>query len=1432
MTTSNQITLGHINDFFSLDADIQPLNVAPTATGGAGLIDYTEESFPVTSVPDWRESRTEYVKRVLDKDKILEERKHLGSINDSVLTINTIDDVEDYSTFHGSTVAINALDDEDTQNIYSTYFQNSSRIYDPDLAITSYREEILQLLEINPVVIIQGPTGCGKTTQVPQYILDYYQSKGSYCNIAVTQPRKIAAMSIARRVCQERKWQLGSIVGYQVAIDSRISSDTRLNYMTTGVLLEKLVNSKRMDMYTHVIIDEVHERNQEVDFALLLVKKFLKINSQRVKVILMSATFDSSEFAQYFSSPSHGNPAPVLEVMGKSKDVTEHYLLELKTLLKRIPEFDMSDPHIDSCLYDGVLNLMCVFDRIEKVEQRIPADKDYAPSRGAVLIFLPGLEEICELSNKLQAASVNKNFWIIPLHSSITMEEQTKVFRSAPPDMRKVILSTNIAESSITVPDVKYVIDFCLTKSLITDPMSNYTCLQLEWASKANCIQRKGRAGRVDIGKVYRMVPLQFYHRLPEYSIPEMKRCPLTKTILQVKKLNVCEPQDMLAYALDPPDLSDIGYAILQLKEALALTVKKNNPFDGDLTFIGRVMAHLPLDVKLSKLIIFGYVFHCLEECIIIAASLSLQSFFARPFQKTLDAYKSRRAWADNTFSDCLSYLNAYRTWKRLADQGHFHRPGGLPEPRWAKLNFIQLKRIKEVNLLVKDIKARLRRLNIHSDARFRFLNNEEPNIIILKMVIAGAFFPYYYIQESLDEKTVQRSINENDPLSTVSVSGLPPKHGILYATALKEMFACCSENISIEFEESRAYVRFLSNYVKNASLVHPAVYMAVKMRKLRIPLELSVFSPQEAERKTNQLLSSKSGPSNMLVSNRITVSEMSVLKRIQLPPLEMSITQIFITQVNNCGHFWARYVTSEITNLQNFLETTINKDKGRNLKHVTPHPKTNQLYLAPFSQNGQKSYYRVQIQELQLSEATVFFVDYGNAICIPISDLREIPESTPDVVKTPALAFECHLAEIKPSSCKSTSGNWSHQAIQWFKTEVSGQTLYAKIYSVIQGTVRMELIKQAHDGTILNINQQLIKLEFAEPAEESFASKQNHELRSNAKDYSSSSIISESSSRDLELSWNEAEDENIKKTGRTVKLHGPFNPLEVSYSGLTHLDRIKCTKVERDSVNSVSFNSEPQDSYYSMLIAASVGVGQNNMELILRNTTLLPKIRGLPTLICLLFTPYAEIRTNKDRTAYTGALCGLGFDPVTGESIYPDHDIELAFDIEITLDDIREINAIRMGFNLLLNSENDSLQYGTNPVSLIHENTRKTIIQLLQKKRAPKEPIYFTKSGRWNQILPELLLEASVENRADCIEVLPLHKPSSLASFELDSMSQHLKELYNMVDCGTSTDLQVIRCKLCSIDVTSTRELVKHLDSDKHQTKENFFRVGRKIKK
>ncbi|CAL1265539.1 unnamed protein product [Larinioides sclopetarius] len=222
MATSNAITIDHVNAFFSLDQPLQQLDIVPTATGGAGINNLDQYPPPKASAPSWRKAGTDYVKRVLDRDREAERNRRQSQQNltmNSTLSVNTLDDIE--STIPGGGgPGIDELQEETTQQIYSTYFNVPNKTYDPDLTITSYREEILQQLNIHPVVIIQGPTGCGKTTQVPQYILDYHQSKGMYCNIIVTQPRKIAAISIARRVCQERRWQLGGIVGYQVCYET------------------------------------------------------------------------------------------------------------------------------------------------------------------------------------------------------------------------------------------------------------------------------------------------------------------------------------------------------------------------------------------------------------------------------------------------------------------------------------------------------------------------------------------------------------------------------------------------------------------------------------------------------------------------------------------------------------------------------------------------------------------------------------------------------------------------------------------------------------------------------------------------------------------------------------------------------------------------------------------------------------------------------------------------------------------------------------------------------------------------------------------------------------------------------------------------------------------------------------------------------------
>ncbi|XP_076315102.1 putative ATP-dependent RNA helicase spindle-E [Tachypleus tridentatus] len=263
MAGSGDITLDHINDFFSLNKKPKPIHIAPTATGGQGLqVSELSSGLNLSNLRLSEGKGTDYVKKFQEEeDRMLSQSWHRSQTEDGTPSGNTVSlsqlsQVEELSTIAGDVAAINHLHNEEASRLYATYMHSSCHNYNKELVITPYRDKLVELIDIHQVVIIQGNTGCGKTTQVPQYILDHCAEKGRHCNIVVTQPRKIAATSIARRVCQERNWKLGSICGYQVSMDSQTSDDTRLCYVTTGVLLQKLIHSRNMNMYTHVIIDE------------------------------------------------------------------------------------------------------------------------------------------------------------------------------------------------------------------------------------------------------------------------------------------------------------------------------------------------------------------------------------------------------------------------------------------------------------------------------------------------------------------------------------------------------------------------------------------------------------------------------------------------------------------------------------------------------------------------------------------------------------------------------------------------------------------------------------------------------------------------------------------------------------------------------------------------------------------------------------------------------------------------------------------------------------------------------------------------------------------------------------------------------------------------------------------------------------------------
>ncbi|MEJ1275955.1 hypothetical protein NN561_006854 [Cricetulus griseus] len=480
----------------------------------------------------------------------------------------------------------------------------------PDLPINRCKEEVISLIESNSVVIIHGATGSGKSTQLPQYILDHYAQRSAFCNIVVTQPRKIGASSIARWISKERSWTLGGLVGYQVGLEKIATEDTRLIYMTTGVLLQKIVSAKSLMEFTHVFIDEVHERTEEMDFLLLVVRKLLRTNSRFVKVILMSATINCKEFADYFAVPVQNkmNPAYVFEVEGKPHTIEEYYLNDLGHIYHSgLPPYRLEEPVITKDVYEVAVSLIQMFDDLDMKE----------------------------------------------------------------------------------------------SGTLVCDEDTNYQSLRLSWASKTSCDQRKGRAGRVSKGYCYRLIHRDFWDSsIPDHVVPEM------------------------------------------LVGALAVSGQREdeNPHDGELTFLGRVLAQLPVSQQLGKLIVLGHVFGCLDECLIIAAALSLKNFFTMPFRQHLDGYRNKVHFSGSSKSDCLALVEAFR-----------------------------------VAELYEELKNRISQFNMFVDPRHPVLDQEHPykQRFILQVVLAGAFYPNYFTFGQPDEEMAVRELAGKDPKTTVVVGDM-----------------------------------------------------------------------------------------------------------------------------------------------------------------------------------------------------------------------------------------------------------------------------------------------------------------------------------------------------------------------------------------------------------------------------------------------------------------------------------------------------------------------------------------------------------------------------------------------------------------------------------------------------------------------------------
>ncbi|CAI9103779.1 OLC1v1002330C1 [Oldenlandia corymbosa var. corymbosa] len=626
------------------------------------------------------------------------------------------------------------------------------------LPVSKLKGEILQLLEKNNVLVVCGETGSGKTTQVPQFILDHMieAGQGASCNIICTQPRRIAAISVAERVADERcessPGAKDSLVGYQVRLDSARNERTKLLFCTTGILLRMVLGNKDLDGISHVVVDEVHERSILGDFLLIVLKNLIEKQSaqstRKLKIILMSATVDSHLFSQYFGA------CPVITAEGRTHPVTTYFLEDIyeatdyrlasdspaylnyetmpnekrnavgnrrgkKNLVlsswgdESLLSEDLINPHYVPSNYTSFseqtrknlrkLNEEVIdYDLLEDLICFI--DKSYP--EGAVLIFLPGVAEIEMLLDKLSASrrfGGPASEWLLPLHSSISSEDQKKVFLRPPDNIRKVIIATNIAETSITIDDVVYVVDSGKHKENRYDPKKKLSSMVEDWVSKANARQRRGRAGRVKPGMCFSLYTKHRYEKLMRpYQIPEMLRMPLVELCLQIKLLSLGRIKPFLLKALEPPSEETIASAISLLYEVGAIEGEEQ------LTPLGYHLAKLPVDVLIGKMLIYGGIFGCLSPILSISAFLSYKSPFVYPKDEKQNMERARLALLqdkiggenassnDNGQSDHILMMVAYRKWEKI-----LHEDGGKAAQEFCRAYFLS----SSVMFMIRDMR-------------------------------------------------------------------------------------------------------------------------------------------------------------------------------------------------------------------------------------------------------------------------------------------------------------------------------------------------------------------------------------------------------------------------------------------------------------------------------------------------------------------------------------------------------------------------------------------------------------------------------------------------------------------------------------------------------------------------------------------------------
>ncbi|XP_020815189.1 putative pre-mRNA-splicing factor ATP-dependent RNA helicase PRP1 isoform X1 [Drosophila serrata] len=598
-----------------------------------------------------------------------------------------------------------------TNKPYSQRYQNlyKKRI---SLPVFEYQADFMRLLSQHQCIVLVGETGSGKTTQIPQWCVDFAVSKGRK-GVSCTQPRRVAAMSVAQRVSEEMDVNLGEEVGYSIRFEDCSSAKTLLKYMTDGMLLREAMSDPMLEQYQVILLDEAHERTLATDILMGVLKEVIRQRND-LKLVVMSATLDAGKFQQYFDN------APLMNVPGRTHPVEIFYTPE--------PERD----YLEAAIRTVIQIHMC-----EEIE-------------GDILMFLTGQEEIEEACKRIKREIDNLGSEIgelkcIPLYSTLPPNLQQRIFEAAPPPNangaigRKVVVSTNIAETSLTIDGVVFVIDPGFAKQKVYNPRIRVESLLVSPISKASAQQRAGRAGRTRPGKCFRLYTEKaFKNEMQDNTYPEILRSNLGTVVLQLKKLGI---DDLVHFDfMDPPAPETLMRALELLNYLAALDD------DGNLTDLGAVMSEFPLDPQLAKMLIASCQHNCSNEILSITAMLSVPQCFVRPNEakKAADEAKMRFAHIDG---DHLTLLNVYHAFKQSSE-----------DPNWCYENFINFRSLKSADNVRQQLarimdRFKLRRTSTEFTSKDYYVN-------IRKALVQGFFMQVAHLERTGHYLTIKDNQN------------------------------------------------------------------------------------------------------------------------------------------------------------------------------------------------------------------------------------------------------------------------------------------------------------------------------------------------------------------------------------------------------------------------------------------------------------------------------------------------------------------------------------------------------------------------------------------------------------------------------------------------------------------------------------------------